>query len=166
VKEATASTDRNLATGLYVSAAEQYVRFAPDEPEAEQYLRKALEIDSRNGKAAFHLAQLLRRHQRWQDLGELLDDRAERAPAIEDRVSALIVLADLARGPLGNSARADRAIKRVLALDPAHPRALRHVTDTAAAAGDWLAVTQAYQAALKSRRDGDDLGMLLQIAMV
>jgi len=61
VREATASTDRSLATGLYVSAAEAFVRFAPDAPEAEAYLRKALEIDPRNGKAAFHLVRLLRR---------------------------------------------------------------------------------------------------------
>src|SRR5262245_52431441 len=60
VQEASASTDRGLATGLFVSAAEQYVRFSPDAPEAEQYLRKALEIDGRNTKAAFHLMQLLR----------------------------------------------------------------------------------------------------------
>ena len=60
LQEASASTDRSLATGLYVSAAEAYVRFVPDAPEAEQYLRKALEIEPRNGKAAFHLARLLR----------------------------------------------------------------------------------------------------------
>ena len=54
----------------------------------------------------------------------------------------------------------------MLALDPAHPRALRIVTDAAAAASDWPALVAAYQAALKARRDGDDLGMLLQIAMV
>ncbi|HTL26910.1 MAG TPA: hypothetical protein VL280_09855, partial [Burkholderiales bacterium] len=166
IQEAGTSTDRNLATGLYVSAAEQYVRFAPDAPEAEAYLRKALEIEPRNTKAAFHLARLLKRANRWQDLGELLDERAERSPAVEDKVAALIMLSEIARGPIGNPSRADRAIKRVLALDPSHPRALRHVTDAAAAAGDWVSVVQAYQAALKARRDGDDLGMLLQIAMV
>jgi hypothetical protein len=36
VEEAQSSTDRSLATQLYVSAAEAYVRFAPDAPEAEQ----------------------------------------------------------------------------------------------------------------------------------
>src|SRR3954453_329019 len=55
IAEAGAATDRTLATQLYSSAAEQYVRFAPDAPEAEQYLRKALEIDPENRKAAFHL---------------------------------------------------------------------------------------------------------------
>ncbi|HUJ60611.1 MAG TPA: tetratricopeptide repeat protein, partial [Kofleriaceae bacterium] len=165
VKEATASTDRSLATGLYVSAAEAFARFQPDAPEAEQYLRKALEIDPKNAKAAFHLARMLRRAERWNDLGELLDERADKAATLEDRVSALVALYELAKGPIANDPRAERAIKRALALDPAHPRALRIVADAAAAAGDWTAVIAAYQAALRARRD-EDLGILLQIAMV
>ncbi|HSD86004.1 MAG TPA: hypothetical protein VLB44_00760, partial [Kofleriaceae bacterium] len=166
LSEASSATDRTLATQLYSATAEQYVRFAPDAPEAEAYLRKALEIDPKNRKAAFHLARLLRRANRWPDLGELLDERAEKAPVVEDKVAALIMLSEIAREYLGNAARADRAIKRVLSLDPSHPRALRHVTDAAAAANDWTSVVQAYQAALKVRRDADDLGMLLQVAMV
>ncbi|HTR55781.1 MAG TPA: hypothetical protein VMJ10_34125, partial [Kofleriaceae bacterium] len=58
-----------------------------------------------------------------------------------------------------------RAVKRAIGIDPAHPRALRIVTDAAAATGDWSAVIAAYQAALKARRE-EDLGTLLQIAMV
>src|SRR5262249_48492776 len=130
------------------------------------YLRRALEIDPKNGRAAFHLARLLRRAQRWQDLGELYDERAERAATTDERVGALVALSELAKGPIGNAARSERAMKRVLALDPAPPRALRYVTDMAASAGDWPGVVAAYQAALKARRDGDDLGILLQIAMV
>ncbi|MEO8841840.1 MAG: tetratricopeptide repeat protein [Kofleriaceae bacterium] len=166
VQEASASTDRSLATGLYVSAAEAYVRFAPEGGEAEAHLRKALEIDPKNGKAAFHLARLLRRRERWQDLGELLDERAEKAATTEEKVAALIALSELAHTRLANGARGERALKRVLVLDPTHPRALRFVTDAAAATGDWAGVVTAYQAALKARRDGDDLGMLLQIGMV
>ena len=166
LQEASASTDRSLATGLYVSAAEAYVRFSPDAPEAELYLRKALEIEPKNSKAAFHLARMLRRRGRWQDLAELLDERAEKAAATDERVAALVALSEVARANLGNPARGERALRRVLALDPTHPRALRFVTDAAQAAGDWPGVVAAYQAALKGRRDGDDLGMLLQIGMV
>jgi tetratricopeptide (TPR) repeat protein len=127
LQEASSSTDRNLATGLYTSAAEQFVRFAPDAPdapEAEAHLRKALEIEPRNNRAAFHLTRLLRRSNRWQDLAELLDERAEKAPSVEDKLAALIQLSEIARDRLANASRADRAIKRVLALDPSHPRAL------------------------------------------
>src|SRR5207248_11106400 len=71
---------------------------------------------------------------------------------------------DVARQHLGNVARSDRAIKRALMIDPAHPRALRFVTDQATAANDWPGLVAAYQAALKARRD-EDVGILLQIAM-
>jgi tetratricopeptide (TPR) repeat protein len=165
VHEANASTDRTLATGLYTSAAEQYLRFAPQAPEAEAHLRKALEIDARNSKAAFHLARMLRRATRSQELADLLDDRAERAASPEERVAALMELRAIAADALGNASRADRAVRRALAIDPAHPRALRVVTDGAAAAGDWAGVVAAYQAALRARRE-DDLGTLVQIAMV
>ena len=166
IAEASASTDRSLATGLYGSAAETYVRFAPDAPEAEQYLRKSLEVDPRNGKAAFHLARLLRRHQRWAELAKLLDERADVSATTEEKVAALNSLAEVARGPLGDSVRADAAVRRVLVIDPAQPQALRAVTDVLAAAGDWAALVTTYQSAIKARRDGDDLGMLLQVAML
>ncbi|MGE0395717.1 MAG: tetratricopeptide repeat protein [Kofleriaceae bacterium] len=166
IKEAAGSTDRSLATGLYASAAEAYVRFAPDAPEAEQYLRKALEVDPKNGKAAFHLARHLRRAKRWQELAKLLDERADAAATVEEKVAALNALAEVSRVHLNDAARADAAVKRVLVLDPAQPQALRAVTDALASAQDWRALVAAYQAAIKARRDGEDLGMLLQVAML
>ena len=166
VKEASASTDRGLATGLYVSAAEAYVRFAPDGKEAEQYLRKALDVDTKNTKAAFHLARLLRRAERWADLAKLLEERADAAPTTEEKVASLIVLADLYRTRIPAPDRADAAVKRVLVLDPAQPQALRAVTDVLMQSQNWPALVATYQAALKAKRDSDDLGMLLQIAMV
>jgi golgin subfamily B member 1 len=165
IKEAAASTDRSLATGMYVSAAAVYVQFQPDAPEAEQYLRKALEIDVKNTKSAFHLARLLRRAERWPDLAKLLDDRAELAATSDEKVAALLGIAEVARGRLGDAARADAAIKRALVLDPAQPQALRAIAGVQMAAQNWPALVATYQAALKARRD-DDLGMLLQVAMV
>ena len=165
IKEATASTDRSLATGLYVSAAEAYVRFEPGAPEAETYLRKALDIDPKNAKAAFHLLRLLRRAERWTEIAALYEQRGELGGAIEERVAALLGLADVARGRLDDPPRADAAIRRVLALDPAQPQALRSVADAHMAAENWPALIAVYQAALKARRD-DDLGMVMQIAMV
>jgi tetratricopeptide (TPR) repeat protein len=165
VAEANASTDRSLATGLHVSAAECYVRFEPGAREAEQYLRKALEIDPRNGKAAFHLVRLLRRAERWTELAKVLDERAEQAATVEEKVTALLGVAEVARGRLDDPARADAAIKRVLQLDPAQPQALRTVAEAQMVAQNWPGLVATYHAALKARRD-DDLGMVLQIAMV
>ncbi len=166
VEEAEGSTDRSLATGLYVSAAETFVRFSPESPEAESYLRKALDIDPRNSKAAFHLTHLFARTDRGADLRALLEQRAEAAGTTEEKVSALLHLAKLARG--GNDAAgADQMVRRVLQLDPAQPQALRAVADSLAEAEDWVALVELYQNAVKARRGSDDdLGMVLQIAML
>lgn len=165
LQEATGSTDRSLATSLYLSAAEAFVRFAPDGKDAEAHLVKALEVDPKNGKAAFHLARLYHRAQRWTELARLLETRADVAATTEEKVAALIALAGLARANLNAPERADEAVRRVLVLDPAQPQALRAVTDVYAATGNWAGMVQTYQAALKARRD-EDLGMLLQVAMV
>ncbi len=53
--EAKDATDRQLATSLYLSAAESYARYDNGKDSAErveQYLKKALELDPKNGKAA------------------------------------------------------------------------------------------------------------------
>ena len=164
-REAEASTDHTLATSLYVSAAETYGRFAPDRPEAEAYLCKALEIDPRNGKAAFHLTRLLRRQERWADLVAHLEQLAEAAAPGDEKIAALLMVADVARAHLGGegAARADAAHRRVLQIDPAHPQALHAVTQQLAATQNWIALVAVYQAALKARRDQEDLGILLQI---
>ncbi|HEY0476100.1 MAG TPA: tetratricopeptide repeat protein [Kofleriaceae bacterium] len=165
LQEAAASTDRSLATGLYVSAAEAFVRFEPDVDDAERYLRKALEVDPKTTRAAFHLVRLYRRTGRWAELARLLEDRSELAAATDERVAALLGLAEVLRTRLGDGHRADAAIRRVLQLDPTQPQALRSVADAYMAQQNWPALIAVYQAALKARRD-EDLGMLLQIAMV
>lgn len=144
VGEASAASDRSLATDLYVSAAECYLRFSPDAPEAEQWLRRALEIDRHNARAAFHLGRLLRRKQRWRELAALLDQRADSAPQLPDRIAALVQLADVARGALGDSLRADRAIQRVAELDPCHPRVerMREHGNSAGSASSLLELAQ------------------------
>ena len=42
-----------------------------------------------------------------------------------------------------------QALKRVLTIDPVHPRALWFVTDAASATGDWGAIVTVYQNALE-----------------
>ncbi|MCX5744289.1 MAG: tetratricopeptide repeat protein, partial [Proteobacteria bacterium] len=163
--EAHGSTDRSLQTGLYMSAAEAHVRYAPEGVEAETHLRTALDVDPKNAKAAFHLARLLRRAQRWGDLTRLLEERAAQAPTTEERVSSLLALYVVAREQQ-EPAMAEAAIRRVLALDPGQPQALRAVGDVLAAAGNWKDLVAVYQAAIKARGGDDDLGMLLQVGMM
>ncbi|HWN69457.1 MAG TPA: hypothetical protein VNM90_17570, partial [Haliangium sp.] len=166
--EADVSTDRALTTHMYLSVAEFYGRYEPGAPEYETYLRKALAVDPENRKAAMLLARLLRQGARWEDLLAFFDERAELVGKA-DRVQALLDVAEIAKEKLGRIEVAENSMKKVLAMDPAHPRALRLLADLYQQTEDWSALVMLYTSALKARRDRSDeaeLGMLLQVAML
>ena len=127
--EAKVSTDRQLTTSLYLSAAEIYARHRPGGAEVEQYLHRALEVDPRNRKAAMHLERLLRAGGRWAELGHLLESRVESASSREERIAALLGLHEVYRDHLDQPDRATEQIKKVIAIDPAQPQALRLLAD-------------------------------------
>src|SRR5262249_6360081 len=64
LEEAEASTARQLTTDLFMKIAEAYARYRPGAPEVEGYLRRALEVDPKNRRAAAHLERILRRGER------------------------------------------------------------------------------------------------------
>ncbi|WP_428265392.1 tetratricopeptide repeat protein, partial [Haliangium sp.] len=166
--EAEASTDRALTTHMYLSAAEYYGRYQPEADEFEAYLRKALESDPHNRKAALHIERLLRARGRWDELIAFLEDRAEGAGK-DERVQALLGIAEVARAHTERMDLAEDCMKKVLAMDAAQPRALRLLADLYQEREDWSALVLLYTGALKARRGrGDDteLGMLLQIGML
>jgi tetratricopeptide (TPR) repeat protein len=169
--EASGSTDRQLATSLYLSAAEIWARHRPGSPEVEQFLRRALEIDPRNRRAAMHLERILRAAQRWRELATLLAERVEAAASRDERIAGLLGQADVQRLHLGEAEAAIESIKKVIALDAAHPQALRALADVYEQREDWQGLVKLYGAALaafRARRgsERDELGMLLQVAMV
>lgn len=167
--EAKVSTDRQLTTSLYLSAAEHYARYEASANEVETYLRKALEVDGRNRKAAIHLERLLRREERWEELTELLEQRVDAAAGKEERIQALLGIADLAKARLDRPELAVDCMKKVVASEPAHPRALRMLSDAYEHEENWSALVMLYTNALKSRRGRNrdqEVGTLLQIAML
>ncbi len=166
VDEAKASTDRQLTTALYLSAAETYARYAPDAPEVEAYLRRSLEADPRNRKAGAHLERVLARAARWAELAEALAVRVDHAASSDERVAALLALAEVTRGPLAQAERALELYKKVVAIDAAQPTALRVLGDAFASAENWQSLVMLYASALKVRGGDGDLGMLLQVGMI
>ncbi len=166
VDEAKASTDRELTTALYLSAAETYARYAPEAPEVEAHLRASLAADPRNAKAGAHLQRLLARAGRWAELAETLAARVDHAATSDERVPALLALAEVTRGPLAQPERALELYKKVVAIDPAQPSALRVLGDALASGENWQALVTLYGAALRARGGDGDLGMLLQVGMI
>lgn len=168
--EAKAATDRQLATSLYVSVAEIHARQRSEPAEVEQYLRRALEVEPKNRRAASHLERLLRQQARWADLGRLLEQRIDAVGTRDERVAALLALADLAVNRLDDTKQAIACMQKVLVLDPAHTRAFEYLVAAFSAEDNWLALVKLYEAALKSRvRAGDpreEMATALQIAMI
>ncbi|ACY16316.1 tetratricopeptide repeat protein [Haliangium ochraceum] len=168
LSEAESATDRKLVTHMYLSAAEFYGRYQPGAEEFERYLRKALEVDPENHGAARLLVRALRTEERWEDLLAFLDERAEQVGK-DERIQALLDLGEIANEKLGHTEVAENNMKKVLAMDPVHPRALRLLSDLYERLEDWSALVMLYTGALKSRRGrGSDfeMGMLLQVAML
>jgi len=166
VDEAKASTDRQLTTALYLSAAETFARYAADRPEVEDYLRKSLAADPRNRRASTHLERVLARAGRWQELADVLASRVDHAADKEERVNALLALSEVTRGPLAEPERALEHLKKLIATDPAQPYALRVLGDHFQQSENWQSLVMLYASALKAKGGDGDLGMLLQVGMV
>ena len=113
----------------------------PTRPRPRRYLRKALEIDPKNaqGRVPPRAAAAPRRA-----LGAISRSCSRSAPSARRRPRRRSRRCSgspsVARDRLDDPARADAAIKRVLALDPAQPQALRAVTDALQPAQNWPAL--------------------------
>jgi tetratricopeptide (TPR) repeat protein len=165
VDEAKASTDRSLATSLYLSAAEIYARHEPAALEVEQYLRKSLEVEPRNRRTAGHLERILERQKRWEELSQIRQLRVESAKTKEERIAALLSLADIAEQKRARQGDALDAYRRVLAVDPGHPRALKALAAAFSASGDWSSLAKLYETSLRSRGRAaeSDVATLLEL---
>src|SRR5689334_10803618 len=109
--EAKDSTDRQLTTSLYLSVAEIYAKYQPDD-HVEKFLRKALEVEPRNTKASLRLERLLRGESRWDELTKVLEARIEASPTKEERVHAYLSLADVQARKLGQRNDAAESFKK------------------------------------------------------
>ncbi|HUQ07321.1 MAG TPA: hypothetical protein VM261_32740, partial [Kofleriaceae bacterium] len=164
VDEAKSSTDRKLTTSLFLTAAENWARYAPGSPEVEQYLRRSLDADPHNRKAATHLERLLRIGARWPELAALLEARVDAASTKEERIAALLGMVEVQQ-VLGEHERALETGKKVLAMDPAQPRALRLLGDAFEQQQNWQALVMLYSGALKAKGDAGDIGLMMQVGM-
>src|SRR5215831_10757538 len=126
--DAKAASDKQLATSLYLSAAELYIKNSPDAAEGDALLRKALDLDPRNRKAAAHLERRLRVQGKTDELAALLTRRSESAATKEERAAAMVSLAELTEKQ-GDKDKTLAAWRRVLTMDAANTRALRALVE-------------------------------------
>lgn len=164
-QEAAASSDRQLATTMYLSAASLVARYEPAAPEIEAHLRAALAGDPSSRRAASRLERLLSAAGRDGDRVALLRERADGAPSPAERAQASVALA-AALASAGDAAGATEALRAAIAIDPAHPVAVRLLAAEFEARRDWAGRVALYQGALGARRGADDPALLLALGSI
>ena len=126
VLEQRAEREANPARqrALLVEAAEVWHRRLGDDQRAETLLGRVLEAEPGHPRAARLLEQMLTAQQRWQDLGELLERRAEEASG-EARAELLGRLGELYEDRLQDDDKAAAFYDAALEVSEAHLPALK-----------------------------------------
>jgi hypothetical protein len=162
--DAKASTARQLTTELYTKVGELYAKYSPSTSDAETSWWKALSVEPKNRRASQHLERLTRKNRRFADLIKVFDQRADNAATKEERVSALLGLADLHMRELKSPEAAVEAHKKALGIDPANHKALAALVKLYTEKQDWNGLIKLHEQALKAKQRTDgELHALLEI---
>src|SRR3954468_3360049 len=165
LQQAEATTDKALASSLLGSVAEMYIKYRPDAPEGERYLRRSLELDPKNRRSGAHLERWLRAHDRGAELLTLLGDRASVAQTREERALAEVASAELSQ-KLGKNDEALAHFRKALEANPSEAKALRPVVAALTEKRDWPELGKVLELASRSRRAESDVPLLTQLAVI
>ena len=164
VEEAESASDRKVATGLFLSAAEVAARAEPGSPMVEDNLRRALKVEPRNAKASFHLERMLRREDRLEDLADAMYQRADVAATKEERLEVFSGMGELYATELDAPDKAVASFKRVLTVDPKSERALSFLVETLTEQASWQELADVYADLLSTKPPaGLELEILVRV---
>jgi tetratricopeptide (TPR) repeat protein len=163
LQQAEAATDVALASSLYGSVAEFYLKYQPQGAEGEANLRKSLELDPNSRRSGAHLERLLREAGRHDELLALYVQRAERAPTREERTAAEVAAGELCER-LDRPDEAFAHFRRALDANPAEPRALQAVRAALTAGEAWAELGKVLEAAARTKRGEQDVALLADLA--
>ncbi len=154
-KKASAATDRRFANRSLWVGGQVYVRFAPEGPEASSTCARRSRSSRRTARRRFISCACCVALSAGTDLGELLDERAEKAATFDETRSRAdrVVVSPPALGS-DNVARADRAVKQALAHRSDASARAALVVPAVGAAGDWARVGGRIRRRSKAKRDG------------
>ena len=165
LQQAEAATDKTLASSLFGSVAEMYIKYRPDAPEGEAYLRRSLERDPKNRRSGAHLERMLRTRNRPEELLALLADRSSLAQSRDERALAEVASAELS-ATLGKADEALVHFRKALEANPSEAKALRPVVASLTEKKDWPELAKVLEAASRSKRAESDVPLLAQLATI
>ncbi|MES1204850.1 MAG: hypothetical protein ABUS79_02830, partial [Pseudomonadota bacterium] len=162
LKQAEAATDPQMASSLFGSVAEMYLKYRPAAPEGETYLRRSLELDPKNRRASQHLERFLRGGNRSDELLALLGDRASQAQSRDDRAVAEIAAAELSQ-KIGKTEDALLHFRKALEAAPGEAKALRPIVASLTEKKDWPELAKVLELSSRSKRGEADVPLLMQL---
>jgi tetratricopeptide (TPR) repeat protein len=163
LQQAEEAKDPALASSLYGSVAEFYLKYRPDGPEGEAHLRKSLELDPNNRRSGAHLERLLREAGRNDELLALYVQRTERAQSRDERTAAEVAAGELCER-LNRPADAFGHFRKALEANPIEPRALHAVRTALTGAEAWAELGKTLEAAARTKRGEQDAALLGDLA--
>ena len=163
LQQAEGAKDPALASSLYGSVAEFHLKYRPGGPEGEAFLRKSLELDPHNRRSGAHLERLLREANRDEELLVLYGQRSDRAANRDERANAEVAAGDVSQR-LGKKDDALAHYRKALESNPNEARALGAVRDALTATESWADLVKVLEAALRTKRGEQDVGLLAHVA--
>lgn len=121
---ATEAQDPQLASKWWARLGSWYAAKLDRPDYALPSLRRALELDPRNGPAHTALAEAQRKEQKWADLADTLRAHAEIETDIKLKVELLLDLGDLLENQLAQGAKAIEAYQQAVEADDTSDDAL------------------------------------------
>ncbi|WP_044241675.1 tetratricopeptide repeat protein [Chondromyces apiculatus] len=170
VSEAEAATDDAFKSVLYTSAADVAYRYGREEAAEEvlRHLDEALRLDRKNRRAAALAELAFSAASDWEAVARVQQTVLTESPQKDDRVAAGLRAGRTLAQPLKDQDRAITVYKQVLDLAPGQPEAMSFLAEAYSAASDWDRLVALYEDQLRGGgvKAGEELGMLVQIAMV
>ena len=115
--------------------------------EAIALWREALALDPRTSGALDALEKLTERERDFDGLAEVLEQRVRESDEAESKVALLMKLGAVYGERIGDAERSIDAWRRVLQVQPRHPKALRVLRDVYTHAGQWDRLEALYEEA-------------------
>jgi tetratricopeptide (TPR) repeat protein len=136
IERAESAVDLAEKIHSLIQAAHVFEGKLHDSERAYFTLIVAFQTDPESEEAKDELARMATAGGRWEELlGELSTSAAELTTPSQ-QAAMYLVLADWYQEHLGDASQAERALEAVLAIEPAHPKALRTLVDIFRRRGD------------------------------
>ncbi|WP_394820879.1 tetratricopeptide repeat protein [Pendulispora albinea] len=184
VDEAKSTKDPAFKSSLFVTGAEAAYRYGRPQLQGEGQkgqkklealegeivtgLKKALDIDPKNRRAAILLERVYRQRGEHAKVAEVLDQLARESTIKEEKSAAYLRLARVYAKRLDDPEKAIQAYQAVVDIAPGNVEATAALVDRFTERKEWDNLVGLYedQLAAGSFAPGQEAGILLQIAMV